>query len=335
MIKALSKYLLWIMLFISPFTTYGQEKTLTIALLPFFSSSPVFIADDYDFFHDQGLKVQYLYMTSAQNVALAVATGEADVGVTGLTAGFLNLARKGKLKIIASQYQEKQGWNGSSYLACNKAFDDGLTSPDKLPGHRLGMTQIGSTFHRWYGALAETLNISIKQFDLVPLQSVSGMISALSGCHIDAMIALPQITDKLVREKKAHRIGSVADYTPGQVGIAFASVTALDKRKSDIQSFLKSYQQATHLYHQALITQPQPYPSSSVELLNRINKHLKPPLPKAMLAKSVLFVPENATPDAEDIRNTLQWFQEQELVAKDISLHDIMQLDLLKANDEK
>ena len=335
MIKEPSKFLLWVVLLISPFITYGQEKVLKVAIMPFFSSSPVFIADDYHFFRDQGLNVQYLYMVSAQNVAIAVATGEADIGVTGLTAGFINLAGKGKLKIIASQYQEKQGWSGSSYLACNKAYEQGLTSPDKLPGHRLGMTQAGSTFHRWYGALADRLNVSIKQFDLVPLQSVSGMISALSGCHVDAMIALPQITDKLVRENKAHNIGSVSDYTPGQVGIAFASATALNEKKSEIKSFLKAYTQATHKYHQALITQSQPYPPNSVELLNRINQYLKPPLPEAMLAKSILFIPGNAMPDAEGIRNTLHWFQKQGLVAKNISLSDIMQLDLLKTIDEK
>ncbi|MGB1271627.1 MAG: ABC transporter substrate-binding protein, partial [Endozoicomonas sp.] len=226
---------------------------LKVALMPVFSSSPIFIADDYHYFSDEQLTVEYLFMSSAQNVAIAVATGKADIGVTGLTAGFFNLSGEVGLKIIAGQYQEKKDWNGAVYLACNQAYEKGLTSPEQLKGKRLGMTQPGSTFHRWYGALAEMQGWPITQFELISLHSLPGMISALSSCQVDAMIALPQIAEKLTGENRAHTIGNVSDYTPGQVGVVFSSSTFIQQEPTSVERFLRAYVKSSELYHDRLI----------------------------------------------------------------------------------
>lgn len=85
-----------------------HRDSLHISLLPFFSSAAVFIAKERGYFSEQNLDVDFIHAGAAQNVALAVASGQADVGVTALTAGFYNLAGKGELKIIAGQYQEKK-----------------------------------------------------------------------------------------------------------------------------------------------------------------------------------------------------------------------------------
>ena len=108
----------------------------------------MFIAIERGYFSQESLEVKLDYSGSAQNVAITVAAGEADFGVTSLTADFFNLAGKGSLKIIAGQYQEKQGWPGAAYLACNTAYEQSLNSPQLLSGKKLAMTQPGSTFHR-------------------------------------------------------------------------------------------------------------------------------------------------------------------------------------------
>ena len=76
---------------------------VTIAALAFISSSPLFIAQEKGYYADEGLEVEFKFFRAAQPVAVAIASGDADFGVTAFTAGFFNLAGKGALKVIGNR----------------------------------------------------------------------------------------------------------------------------------------------------------------------------------------------------------------------------------------
>lgn len=119
----------------------AAEKTkVTVAALAFVSSSPLFIAKDRGYYEAEGLDVDIQIFRAAQPVAVAIASGDADFGVTAFTAGFYNLAGKGALKVIAGQSAEIAGQDGSAILVSNKAWDAGFRSVDDFPGHSLAMT---------------------------------------------------------------------------------------------------------------------------------------------------------------------------------------------------
>lgn len=125
-------------------------------------------------------------------------TGDADFGVTGLTAGFYNLAGKGALRIVAAQSADVPGFHLSAYLATPKAADAGLKALSDFPGRSLGITQTGSTFHYMIGLLARKEGFDLARVRLVPLQSIPNMVSAFKGGQVDALIlpssvALPMI----------------------------------------------------------------------------------------------------------------------------------------------
>ena len=120
---------------------------ISVAALAFVSSSPIFIAKERGYFARQGLDVDIKFFEAAQPVAVAVVSGDADCGITGLTGGFYNLAAKGALKIIASQSREEPGFDFVAYVVSDKAWDAGFRSVAQFPGHVVGITQIGSTFH--------------------------------------------------------------------------------------------------------------------------------------------------------------------------------------------
>ena len=80
-----------------------DDQTLVVGALPFVSSAPLFLAQEAGFYEREGLSVELRFFRAAQPVALATMTGDIDFGVTGLTAGFYNLAAEGRLKIVAGQ----------------------------------------------------------------------------------------------------------------------------------------------------------------------------------------------------------------------------------------
>ena len=63
----------------------GAEKAAVekvgVAVLPFVSSAPVFIAQSRGFFAAEGLEVDLRFFQAAQPVALAVASGDLEFGV--------------------------------------------------------------------------------------------------------------------------------------------------------------------------------------------------------------------------------------------------------------
>src|ERR1041385_1913414 len=162
---------------------------VSIGALRLSSSGAVFIARDKGYFRDQGLDVQVTILTAAQQVPVAVTSGDVDLGVTGLTAGFFNLAGKGALKIIAAQSREQPGFQLVSYMVTNKAYEAGFRSLKDFPGKRVAMTTTGSTFHYSLGKLAQKYGFDIKTVTLVPLQTLPNMSAAFKGATVDATLA--------------------------------------------------------------------------------------------------------------------------------------------------
>ena len=68
---------------------------VTVGALRFTSHAPSFIALERGYFADEGLEVELKFFQAAQPVAVAIASGDIDFGVTALTGGFFNLADKG------------------------------------------------------------------------------------------------------------------------------------------------------------------------------------------------------------------------------------------------
>jgi NitT/TauT family transport system substrate-binding protein len=73
----------------------AKEKVV-ICALTFVSSSPLFIAMDRGYYEAEGLEAEIKFFNAAQPVAVAIASGDCDYGVTGFTAGFFNLAGRNR-----------------------------------------------------------------------------------------------------------------------------------------------------------------------------------------------------------------------------------------------
>ena len=133
---------------------------------------------------DAGLDVELVFFDAAQPIAVAAASGDIDIGVTAFTAGLFNLAGRGALAVIAGQSREGSGLSARC-LSRDDAAERRVDAAPGHPGKRIGITQVGSSFHFAAGLLAEKYGFPISDVKFVPLQSMSQHRVGAEGGAVD------------------------------------------------------------------------------------------------------------------------------------------------------
>src|SRR5215472_16828949 len=176
----------------------AAQEAVAVGVLRFVSSGALFLGFERGYFKEQGLDLELKYFDAAQPVAVAVVSGDVDLGLTAFTAGLFNLAGKGGLKVIAAQAKEARGYEGNAILASNAAWEKGLRRVEDLKGHSVGITQLGSSFHYQIGQIARLRGFDLGAVALKPLQSLADMTAALKGNQVDAIIIAPHLARALI-----------------------------------------------------------------------------------------------------------------------------------------
>ncbi|HUH85565.1 MAG TPA: ABC transporter substrate-binding protein [Stellaceae bacterium] len=325
MTRRLLLLLCWVLALPFAADAAAAEK-LSIGALRLPSSGPVFIAMARGYFAAEGLDAELRFFDAAQPVAVATVAGDVDIGVTGLTAGFYNLAGKGALRIIGAQSREEPGYHLVAYLASSKAYAGGLTELKDLAGHSVAITQVGSTFHYSVGLLAEKLGFPITQVKLVPLQSMGTIAAALKGNQVDAGLIPATVALPLIGDGSAHLLGWVGDETPWQLGAIFATATTLRNRRPAVEAFLRAYRHAAHDYHDAFLVKGadgKPTPGADAEVLLAIMAKATG-RSEAQIRAAIPYVDPDAKLLIGDIYRQVAWYQSQGLVEQSVDAKTIL-----------
>jgi NitT/TauT family transport system substrate-binding protein len=317
---------------LTPSPATSADK-VSIAILRFVSSAPVFIAQDRGYFAAEGIELELKYFNAAQPIAVAVATGETDFGVTAFTAGFFNLAGKGVIKVIAAQSREEPGFEFSGYMASAKAYQAGLRSTDKLPGHSFGLTQVGSSFHYMLGKLAEKRGFKLSDLQLKPLQSVPNLISALKGGQIDAVILPAQFLKPLESEGVGKILGWVGDETPWQLGALFATSKIVADRRPVVERFVRAYLRGAKDYAQAFLQRDAnkniAYGPETDAVIAVLMKFVAPDPTPASIKAAAPFIDAQGRLDVGDIYSQVRWYQAEGQVEVGIDAKSFIDLSFV------
>ena len=139
----------------------AQEK-VKVGALKLTSSAPLFIGVEKGFFKAYGIEPELVFFQAAAPIATALATGQIEVGATGLTAALYNIVLGGeKLWIVADKGREWPGYPLTAITVQKELWDGGLRSVADLKGKRIGITQLGSTFHYQLGNVLEKHGLSL------------------------------------------------------------------------------------------------------------------------------------------------------------------------------
>lgn len=317
---------------VAPLTTpAAAAEKVVICALTFVSSAPLFIAADKGYYAAEGLDAELKFFRAAQPVAVGIASGDCDFGVTGFTAGFFNLAAKGALKVIGAQSREEPGFDFVGFIASNQAHDAGLKSLKDLPGRSVGMTQVGSTMHYMVGLLRDKYGWKDDAVALKPLQSVPNMIAAIKGGQVDAVPLPAHIVAKMVDAGEAKLVGWVHEETPWQLGGLFTSTRNVEERRPVVEAFVRAYRKAAKDYHDAfnaLDASGQRSFGPAAEALLPILESYTKASPDAIYKGSPFIDPDGRL-KVDQLIGQVEWMKREGLVEADVNPMSFIDLSFI------
>lgn len=315
------------------FTLGAVQETLAadkikVGALRFTSHSGSFVAFERNYFAKQGLDVEFVFFQAAQPMAVAIASGDVDFGVTSVTAGLVNLAEKGAVKVIGGALHEEKGIDGSAILVSDKAFKEGVTSPDKLAGRTFGVTQIGSSFHYMAARIAEKEGMAKDAIKVKPLHKVGAIIGALKSGQIDGWAIVPHIAKALAKSGKVHIIGWINDYAPDyQVTTVFTSAENAANNKDLVKRFLAGFSMGVADFNAALIDKTAG-DAAAEDMVKLIHKYVYADRPYEKAAPSIrngaMRLNVGAKLNASNVGQQLEWFKSEGLVNKSARMDNLI-----------
>jgi NitT/TauT family transport system substrate-binding protein len=285
----------------------GLVKTLAVG--------PVFVAQEEGFFAAEGLTAEIVYFDAAEPVAVAAASGAIDFGITGLSAGFYNLAAKGAVKMIAAGNREMPGFKNAGFIASNRAYGAGLTTVTALAGHSVAVTQIGGMLHYDLELALERDKLDPKSVRVLAVQSNTNLNSTIAGGQSDAGVMPVTPAMVLLGKGDGKLLGWVGDIVPYiQANAAFTATATVDGRRATVEAFLRAYKKGARDYHDAFAGENEerrdgPTAPAIVAILHKYTGQAP-----AQIAQAIPWVDRDARVDVADIRHQIEWFRAQGLI---------------------
>jgi NitT/TauT family transport system substrate-binding protein len=184
---------------------------------------------------------------------VALASGDIDVGATGLTAGLYNIVAGGvRIWIVADKGREWPDHNLSALVVRKDLHDGGLRTLRDLKGRKIGVTQIGSTFHYNLGRYLEKEGMTLADVELVPLQALPALNDALAARRVDAVATAEPFVSRLESSGVGRVIVNTGDTFPWQIATVMYSDRFAKDRAAAV-AFMKGYVKASRHYFDAVL----------------------------------------------------------------------------------
>src|SRR5216684_3316638 len=241
---------------LSPGAEAQTPAPLKVGVLKLTSSAPVFVGVEKGYFKEFGVEPELVYFQAAAPIATALAAGQLAVGATGLTAALYNIVLGGEqLWIVADKGREWPGYPLVAIVVQKELWDSGgLRSIKDLKGKRIGVTQLGSTFHYHIGNILEKDGLRLTDVKIVPLQAMAATVEALKGKQVDAILVPQPFPGAAEAQGFGKILAWAGDLYPWQIATVFYSDKLATDRARAV-AFMKGYVKASRYYFDAALVQ--------------------------------------------------------------------------------
>ncbi len=246
--------ILAVLVLLATVAVHAQAPTkVTVGVLKLTSSAVLFLGVEKGYFKEFGLEPELVYFQAAQPVAVALASGDVEVGATGLTAGLFNIVAGGvQIWIVADKGREWPDHNLTALLVRKDLYDAGARTMRDLKGKRIGITQVGSTFHYNIGRYLEKEGMAPGDVELVPLQALPALNDALVARRVDAVATAEPFVSRLETAGAGVTIVRTGDTFPWQIATMMYSAKFARDRAHAV-AFMKGYVKASRHYFDAVL----------------------------------------------------------------------------------
>ncbi len=301
------------------------DSAVKIGALKLSSSAPLFIGVDKGFFKEYGIEPELVFFQAAAPIATALATGQIEVGATGITAALYNIVLGGEqIWLVADKGREWPGYPLTGIVVQKELYEGGLRQIADLKGKRVGITTLGSTFHYSLGNILEKSGLKLEDVRVVPLQTMPAAIEALKGKQVDAIL-LPQ---PFPGTAEAQGFGKIlfwaGDLHPWQtVAVFYSRKFAADRQRA--VAFMKGYVKASRYYFDAVLVQKdgRPAPGAHYDEVVRITAKYTEARPE-VIRLGFPFQDRNARLLVTDIERQMKWWTDNGFMKRTVALKGIV-----------
>jgi NitT/TauT family transport system substrate-binding protein len=300
----------------------AEGRKVKVGVLKLSSSAPIFLGVERGTFREFGIEPELVYFQAAQPVAVAIAAGELEVGATGLTAGLYNVVTGGeKVWVVADKGRE---WPGYPLTALLVQKDGPIRSVRDLKGRKVGITQLGSTFHYMLGNLLEQEGLSLADVEPAPLRTLGAMAEALQARRVDAILIPQPFAGTAVENGSGRILFWVGDKLPYQVAAIFYSKAFAQDRERAI-AFMKGYVKAARLFFDAVLALKDGRPPAGPaydEVVN-VTARYTGAAPEVVRV-GFSYQDRDARLDVADIARQLAWYHRAGMVTAPLQPRDLV-----------
>ncbi len=305
------------------------DTKVKVGLLRLTSSAPVFVAQEKGYFKKEGLDIEMVFSKAAQPIVVAMASGEVDVGATGLTAGLFNAMAEGlKAKIVADKGREWPGFHLVGIVVSNAAWEQGIRTLKDLKGHRVGVTQIGSTFHYMLGNLLPQVGLTLEDVKVTPLGGLKTLRDAVASNQIEAAFVVQPFCTVMEERKMGRRILWAGDWMRYQIAGIFFNESLLKNRQTALK-FLRAYIAGCRTYFDSCLGVKDgkhvPGPGCD-EVIAAVAKYTGEP--PHMIGAALSYNDRDARLDVEDVQRQIDWYHQNRLLDRRLEASQIVDLFL-------
>jgi NitT/TauT family transport system substrate-binding protein len=303
----------------------GPAK-VKVGVLKLTSSAVLFLGADKGYFKEFGVEPDFVYFQAAQPIAVALASGDVEVGATGLTAGLYNIVAGGvRIWIVADKGREWPDHNLTALLVRKDLYDAGARTLRDLKGKKIGITQVGSTFHYNIGRFLEKEGMAPGDVELVPLQALPALNDALAARRIDAAATAEPFVSRLEASGAGVTIVQTGDTFPWQIATMMYSA-GFAKDRARAVAFMKGYVKASRHYFDAVLAKKSGPAFDEVVAITAKYTGASPDL----IRKGFPYQDRDGRLMPGDVGRQAAWWHAQKLVKAAIAEKDIVDESFLR-----
>ena len=301
-------------------------QTVKLGVLKLTSSAVLFLGVEKGYFKEFGVEPELVYFQAAQPIAVALASGDIEVGATGLTAGLYNIVAGGvRIWIVADKGREWPDHNLTALLVRKDLYDSGVRTMRELKGRKIGVTQIGSTFHYNVGRYLEKNGMVPGDVELVPLQALPALNDALAAKRVDAVATAEPFVSRLESTGTGVTIVQTGDTFPWQIATVMYSDRFARNRQAAV-AFMKGYVKASRAYFDAVLASKSGPAFEEVVAITARYTGAGPDL----IRKGFPYQDRDGRLMPGDVGRQLAWWHTQKLVKAPVAEKDIVDESFLR-----
>jgi NitT/TauT family transport system substrate-binding protein len=164
-------------------------------------NAPVYLAEEYGYFADQGITLNYVLFPSASEVIPSITRGDVDVAAIGINPATLNaLAGNFGIKLVADTGTQFPGFPLNIVVVTNELAGT-IMGPADLKGHKIALTPPGMGTASGF-LLSKYLaqgNLTVNDVDIVPL-TFQDQVAALTNRSVDVAFMAEPFATQVVKQ---------------------------------------------------------------------------------------------------------------------------------------